>query len=263
MTVEAATTINQLNAANPAGTDSTDRGDDHIRLIKSVLLTTFPNLTGPITATEADLNSVATINTALGTFLLLDGSRPMAGNLAMGGNKVTGLAAPTADADAATKLYVDQAVAAAVQATAAQRASEFPVGRRLFLGLTNANPSSFLGFGTWQLVGQDRVMVGAGGRYNRGDTGGRETVTLTTQQLPAHSHRLFVSGGTVSSNTRLASTNSAADLAIPGFQGSDFRYGIVGVSEDANVGNSSEVGSGQAVDIRPLYEAVNIWQRTA
>jgi hypothetical protein len=40
-------------------------------------------------------------------FLKADGSRPMTGNLAMGGNKVTGAGAPTAGGDLVTKTYGD------------------------------------------------------------------------------------------------------------------------------------------------------------
>lgn len=60
MSVESANYINQLNSSYPAATDGLKEGDDHIRLIKSVLQNTFPNLTGPVTKTQADLNSAIT-----------------------------------------------------------------------------------------------------------------------------------------------------------------------------------------------------------
>lgn len=59
MGLEAATTINQLVVTNPVGTDNRSQGDDHIRLIKSALIGTFPNITGPVTVTQAQLNAVA------------------------------------------------------------------------------------------------------------------------------------------------------------------------------------------------------------
>lgn len=58
MTVEASTYINTLNASYPAATDPKSEGDDHIRAIKSAVKLTFPNVTGPVTATQAELNSV-------------------------------------------------------------------------------------------------------------------------------------------------------------------------------------------------------------
>lgn len=47
MGLEAATYISQLTATNPASGDQVKQGDDHIRLTKSVLQTTFPNADRP------------------------------------------------------------------------------------------------------------------------------------------------------------------------------------------------------------------------
>ncbi len=58
MTVEAATYIYQLNSSLPTGADALAEGDNHLRLIKQVLLNTFPNLAGAVTVSHADLNSV-------------------------------------------------------------------------------------------------------------------------------------------------------------------------------------------------------------
>ncbi len=59
MTVESATFISQLSASNPAAGDNISEGDDHIRLIKTVLQSQFPNL-GAVasTATSAQLNKL-------------------------------------------------------------------------------------------------------------------------------------------------------------------------------------------------------------
>lgn len=61
MALETASTISQLNPANPSGADRVHQGDDHIRLIKAVLKATFPNITGPITRTQAQLNTDPTL----------------------------------------------------------------------------------------------------------------------------------------------------------------------------------------------------------
>lgn len=45
MGLEIATFINSLNSGNPDGADLKSQGDDHFRLIKSVLKATFPNAT--------------------------------------------------------------------------------------------------------------------------------------------------------------------------------------------------------------------------
>lgn len=56
MPLETATYIDDLNSSNPPGTDLLKQGDDHIRLIKAVLKSTFPNLDGAVNATPAELN---------------------------------------------------------------------------------------------------------------------------------------------------------------------------------------------------------------
>jgi hypothetical protein len=57
MALETAQYINQLVSSNPLSTDTVAQADDHIRLIKSVLKSTFPNLTGAVTATQDQINS--------------------------------------------------------------------------------------------------------------------------------------------------------------------------------------------------------------
>ena len=58
MALESATYINSLVNTNPSGSDSISQGDDHIRLIKSVLKNSFPNVasaTTPIVAVTHNL----------------------------------------------------------------------------------------------------------------------------------------------------------------------------------------------------------------
>lgn len=57
MGLESATYISGLNSANPTTSDAKTEGDDHIRLIKSTILTTFPNITGAVTATHGAINA--------------------------------------------------------------------------------------------------------------------------------------------------------------------------------------------------------------
>ncbi|WP_422023372.1 hypothetical protein [Pyruvatibacter mobilis] len=59
MPLESASYINGLQATNPDSLDGIGQGDDHIRLIKQVLLATFPNLSAPVTATASDLNNTS------------------------------------------------------------------------------------------------------------------------------------------------------------------------------------------------------------
>jgi hypothetical protein len=48
MSLETGTYISDLVPTNPSGSDPKSQGDDHLRLIKSVLQTTFPEASGPI-----------------------------------------------------------------------------------------------------------------------------------------------------------------------------------------------------------------------
>lgn len=189
MALETGTFIDSLNANNPAITDQIDQGDDHIRLIKSTIKSTFPSVTGAVTLTHTQINALETrlttaeanvinlnagivsndadlatldagkaniagdaftgsisttgdltvsgntilqgatvvapaaadnstavpstawVTTELAAFTPLAGGT-MTGELAMGDNKITGLGTPTADADASTKKYVDDELAA-------------------------------------------------------------------------------------------------------------------------------------------------------
>jgi hypothetical protein len=56
MALETGTYINSLVATNPTGSDAKSAGDDHLRLIKSTLKSTFPSVTGAVSATHTELN---------------------------------------------------------------------------------------------------------------------------------------------------------------------------------------------------------------
>jgi hypothetical protein len=67
MTIESATYINGLTSTNPAAGDIVSEGDDHIRLLKSTIKATFPNVSGAISATHTELNYVAGATSAIQT----------------------------------------------------------------------------------------------------------------------------------------------------------------------------------------------------
>jgi hypothetical protein len=56
MSVESATFVTDLVVTNPVHTDPLSQADSHMRLIKQVLLNTFPHLNGAVEATVADLS---------------------------------------------------------------------------------------------------------------------------------------------------------------------------------------------------------------
>lgn len=98
MPLESATYIDGLVTTNPVASDAISTADDHLRLIKATIKATFPNITGPVTLTQAKLND-----------LLEKSGGTMTGNLTMGAGTVLAIQAPSADSHATTKLYVDTA----------------------------------------------------------------------------------------------------------------------------------------------------------
>ena len=95
MALETASYINGLVTTNPAGSDPVAQADDHIRLIKTVIKNTFPNVTGAVTATQTDLNNAL----------------PKSGGT-MTGTLTLNTSTPTNALEAASKGYVDTKVAA-------------------------------------------------------------------------------------------------------------------------------------------------------
>jgi microcystin-dependent protein len=74
MALETASYINGLNAANPPGSDRVHQGDDHIRLLKQAIKNTFPNITGPVTLTQDQLNGVFSGSVPVGAINLWYGA---------------------------------------------------------------------------------------------------------------------------------------------------------------------------------------------
>lgn len=56
MALEAATFINGLVPTNPLGADAIAFADDHLRLIKSTIKNTFPNITGAVSLNQDQIN---------------------------------------------------------------------------------------------------------------------------------------------------------------------------------------------------------------
>jgi hypothetical protein len=63
MGLEVTTYVDGLVSTNPVSGDPMGQSDDHIRLLKSALKNTFPNVTGAVTATQTQLNAVLTSGT--------------------------------------------------------------------------------------------------------------------------------------------------------------------------------------------------------
>lgn len=69
MGLETGTYISDLVVTNPAATDGLAQADDHLRLIKSTIKNTFPNITGAISATDTELNVIRNLSPVISTTL--------------------------------------------------------------------------------------------------------------------------------------------------------------------------------------------------
>lgn len=81
MALESGTYIDDLVATNPAATDALSAADDHIRLIKSTIKATFPNITGPVTGTQLELNLIDGVTATTAELNILDGVTSTAAEL--------------------------------------------------------------------------------------------------------------------------------------------------------------------------------------
>ena len=83
MAKETATYISQLVATNPVASDSVSVGDDHIKMIKTVLKTQFSGLTGTtaISSSEAELNILDGVTSTAAELNILDGVTSTAAEL--------------------------------------------------------------------------------------------------------------------------------------------------------------------------------------
>ena len=151
----------------------------------------------------------------------------------------------------------------------------YPVGS-IYMAATNVNPSLLFG-GTWVQI-KDKFILAAGNTYAVGDEGGAATCTLSTANLPAHTH----GSKSMSGNIRLKGINDGYAIG----DANNAQEGLVTFSRDGGAalphivadGGSellsdlitinathehSSVGSGTAFDILPPYIAVEVWYRTA
>lgn len=106
MGLEAATFISQLVAANPVGaTDPKSQGDDHLRLIKSVLQASFPNISGAVTSTHTQLNYLTGATGITGTGNTVRSDSPIFTTKLLSPDGSAALPAYTFNSDPDTGIY--------------------------------------------------------------------------------------------------------------------------------------------------------------
>lgn len=131
----------------------------------------------------------------------------------------------------------------------------FPVGGgERYIQFPNAKtPAELFSDTVWEIDTslQGKTIIGSGGSYTFGATGGAEKHTLTVAQLPSHFHYPNEQGYS-NIDTRQTGANT---------------WCLMAAKDTKNVWGhdvqSSNTGDGQAFNIMQPYTVVNYWRRTA
>jgi len=136
----------------------------------------------------------------------------------------------------------------------------YPVGS-IYTNASNAtNPATLFGFGTWVAFGAGRVLIGDGGGYAAGATGGSADAIVVSHTHTAsssdsgHQHTLGVYNA------------GSLDTASPFGNASLVAYGAKTVTDSASANITTTVNaagaSGTNANLQP-YIVVYMWNRTA
>jgi hypothetical protein len=143
-----------------------------------------------------------------------------------------------------------------------------PVGS-IYTSTSATNPGTSLGFGTWVAFGAGRVLIGDGGGYAAGSTGGSANSVLI-----AHSHTASSSSSVSDpSHAHIYTADQAAYVGRPNglYTGGESYGSIVSPATSSAVTgitvgttttvNSAGSGSGTNENLQP-YIVVYMWNRT-
>ena len=83
-----------------------------------------------------------------------------------------------------------------------------PVGMILTTG-SPTSPAALYDGTSWARI-TDRFLIGAGGNYSLGSTGGSTAHTLTVAEMPAHSHGGSITGAGNHTHTLTAYTDASS-----------------------------------------------------
>lgn len=155
----------------------------------------------------------------------------------------------------------------------------YPVGS-IYMSVNATNPSTYFG-GTWVAWGSGRVPVGVNtsdSNFNTVEkTGGASTVTLTTAQMPAHTHTF--TGSSATTNSKGAHTHNVGRDGDGASGSSTYTVHSAGVSGAGGTSptnsagahthtltakgtNASTGGGGSHNNLQP-YTTCYMWKRTA
>lgn len=112
---------------------------------------------------------------------------------------------------------------------------------------TAAKVKAFYGGSTWVKI-EGKFLLGTSSSHAINTTGGAETVTLTTNQIPSHNHGVCAGAGMI------AFKNNA---------GNEDPTIKTGSRAAVNLWVTDNAGGGQAHNNMPPFKTVYIWERTA
>jgi hypothetical protein len=137
----------------------------------------------------------------------------------------------------------------------------FPVGA-LYSSTSATNPGTSLGFGTWAQFGAGRMMMGAGGSFGPGTTGGSNDATL-----PAHTHNATSTDSGHTHESRRNGTPTSG-FVTNGFAANSYdgnnNSPIPTTTGFASITTTVDATGSSATNANlPPYIVVYMWQRTA
>ena len=118
----------------------------------------------------------------------------------------------------------------------------YPIGA-VYMSMNSTNPGTLFG-GTWEQV-QGKFLLGVSNAYPAGSSGGESEHTLTTAEIPDHTHSFKYTG----------QSETIGVNAIRLYEAASNQY-------NAYSGGQSSYCGGQAHNNMPPYLAVYIWYRT-
>lgn len=162
----------------------------------------------------------------------------------------------------------------------------YPVGAVFVTtSVTNPGDSSVFGVGTWEIFGEDTVLRGISTTGTAGTTGGSDTVTIGTNNLPtlsldasvsgtlnvsgttnttgAHAHsyqrRAYNSSGSTGSGGRADDSLENATTVSAG----NHSHTVSGTASGTLTGSATATYANDALNVVPAYITVYMWKRIA
>ncbi len=142
----------------------------------------------------------------------------------------------------------------------------WPIGS-IFTADVSTNPATLLGFGTWSAFGAGRVLVGIDAGQTEFDTldetGGSKTHTLTSAEMPAHTHTQDAHTHTQNAHSHVVtSVGSAATGGTTNLTGASDTSSTTATAANATATNQNTGGGGAHQNLPP-YIVIYRWKRTA